>query len=415
MRILFLTNFYPPYELGGQGRSCQQVVQGLQARGHETLVLTSRHGVGETAVIEPDVHRSLFLEMELSPWRHALVFFTSRKYRENHNHLLLKNVLQKFDPDVVFVWGMWNLDRSLAATAEAYCPRRVAYRFAEYWPTLPSQHKMYWEAPGRNIVARWLKQLLGRIAMRILEREEEPPQLAFAHVMCVSEATKNVLLDAGIAVNHAQVIHTGLDVSQYLNDQRDIKSGNDKQRLKLLYAGRLSPDKGVETAIQAIAWLRHQHGLSNIHLGLAGAGAFEYEQHLRNLIAEAQLDDVVTLLGRIPPEEMPALYKQYDVLIVPSIWPEPFARVVLEGMAASLVVVATPSGGTAEIVHEGENGLLFAPGNAADLGEKIAKLTLDSELGWRLAQNGHKTVQENFTVTRMLDGIEAFLKQAAKK
>ncbi len=414
MRILFLTNFYPPYELGGQGRSCQQVVQGLQARGHTTLVLTSRHGVGETAVKDPDVHRSLYLEMELSPWRHAIVFFTSRKSRVKQNHRLLESMLQQFNPDVVFIWGMWNLDRSLAALAEAHCPGRVAYRFAEYWPTLPSQHEMYWQAPGRNLPARLLKQLLGRLALAILKREQEPPPIAFAHVMCVSQATKNVLLEAGVPVDHAQVIRTGLDVSQYLQDQRDIELESGKQCLKLLYAGRLSSDKGVETAIQAMAYLRREHGLNNLHLGLAGAGALEYEQHLRHLIAQEQLEDAVTFLGRVPPEEMPTLYSQYEVLLVPSIWPEPFARVVLEGMAAGLVVVAAPTGGTAEIVRQGENGLLFAPGNAADLADQIAKLTLDAPLRRHLAQNGRKTVQDNFTVTQMLDAIEAFLEQAAK-
>ena len=222
-------------------------------------------------------------------------------------------------------------------------------------------------------------------------------------------------MEAGIPVQHAQVIYTGLDISHYLQDQRGGESENNRQGLKLLYAGRLSADKGVDTAVQAMAHLRREHSVTNIHLGLAGAGEPEYEQHLRRLIVQEQLEDAVTLLGRVPPEAMADLYKQYDVLLVPSIWPEPFARVVLEGMAAGLVVVAAPTGGTAEIVREGENGLLFAPGNAADLAGQIARLVLDAPLRERLAQNGRKTVQDNFTVTQMLAAIEAFLEQAAKK
>jgi glycosyltransferase involved in cell wall biosynthesis len=72
---------------------------------------------------------------------------------------------------------------------------------------------------------------------------------------------------------------------------------------------------------------------------------------------------------------MPGLLRKFDVLVLPSIWPEPFSRAVLEGLVSGLVVVATRSGGTPEIIVDGENGLLFTPNDPEELAKKIARST----------------------------------------
>jgi glycosyltransferase involved in cell wall biosynthesis len=110
---------------------------------------------------------------------------------------------------------------------------------------------------------------------------------------------------------------------------------------------------------------------------------------------------------------MPALLRQFDVLLVPSVWQEPLARMVLEGMAAGLVVIATPTGGTAEVIEDGNNGLFFTPGDGEDLARKIDSLADDPEILPRLAYAGRQTVTERFTATRMMDDIENYLRTVA--
>lgn len=408
MRILFLTNFYPPHEIGGQERSCMQVVEGLKARGHEALVLTSTHGVNGPDARAGDVLRSLYLEMDLTPWRHSIQFFTRRKARERHNLEILKSLVAEYRPDALFMWGMWNLPRSLPVLAEELMPGRVVYRFAEYWPTLPSQHEFYWRATGRRWYSRLLKGALGRVALGMLAREEEAQKLRFDHVICVSAATRDRLVELDVPVAHAEIIHTGLDLEAY--PPPALPTGDD-QPLRLLYAGRLAADKGVETAILAVAVLKSQAGAPPVSLSLAGSGLEDYTARLHALAAEHGLDDRVTFLGWVPNEEMPALMRLHDALLVPSIWPEPFARVVLEGMAAGLVVVATPAGGTGEIVKDGDNGLLFAPGNHLELAEKINCLSVDVELRRGLTKAGWRTIDESFNASRMIDRYESYFQE----
>ena len=412
MRILFLTNFYLIHGSGGEEQSCQQVVEGLKQRGHATLVLTSMHGSNNFPVEADGIYRSLYLEMDLVPLRHSITFFTRRKAREKHNLQVFERVLQQFDPDIIFIWGMWNLPNSLPAFAEARYPHKVVYRFATYWPTLPSQHELYWRSPGQNWYSRLPKRVLGQVALVMLAKEVQQYPLTFKHAICVSAAARNMLVKSGIPVSNARIIYTGLDVNQYLNGEQHLRSHGHRS-LDLLYAGRLTSDKGIDTAIEAMMKLVFDQGQRDIRLSLAGSGSVEYENHLRQLVNRVGLTDYVSFLGWVTPEEMPGLLGKFDVLLLPSIWPEPFSRAVLEGMISGLVVVATRTGGTPEVIVDGENGLLFTPNDPEDLAKKIAHLVDDPESRNQMGYAGMQTILERFTMTKMMDKIESFLQDVA--
>jgi glycosyltransferase involved in cell wall biosynthesis len=106
---------------------------------------------------------------------------------------------------------------------------------------------------------------------------------------------------------------------------------------------------------------------------------------------------------------MPGLLEKYDVLIFPSIYEEPLARMTQEAMAAGLVVVGTTTGGTKEILRDGETGLTFAPEDAEGLADQITQLIGHPEFRTRLSQAGRQTVFEKFTLEKMVADIEAYL------
>ena len=412
MRILFLTNFYPPYEIGGMEQSCQQVVEGLRKRGHHNYVLTSMNGTRNRPVEENGVYRWLYLEMDFEPWVQAFKFFLNREKREKQNLQRFDQLIRDTQPDIIFIWGMWNLPRSLAAFAETQYPDQVIYRFADYWPTLPSQYKLYWQTPGRKWFSRIPKLLMGFLA-RFALAFDHPANLKFEKAICVSAATRDVLVNAGIPISHARIIHTGIDETKYPDGNARTNTDMEDKILKLLFAGRLSADKGVETAIKAMKQIVYEKGKTTVQLSLAGTGSEDYLKRLHNLVSRDRLDDYVKFLGYLPSEEMPDLMKEFDVMLVPSTWEEPFARVVLEGMTAGLVVVATPMGGTKEILRHGENGLLVNPGDANDLAEKIEDLADSPYLRCALSVAGRKTIKEHFTFEIMMDKIESYLCDAA--
>jgi glycosyltransferase involved in cell wall biosynthesis len=196
-----------------------------------------------------------------------------------------------------------------------------------------------------------------------------------------------------------------------LNSQQ--QPGKDDGLINLLYAGRLAADKGIETAIKAMEKLVHGQGKRDIRLSLAGSGSADYENHLRQLVDKAGLTDYVSFLGWVRPADMPGLLSKFDALVLPSIWPEPFSRAILEGMISGLVVLATPTGGTPEIIVEGENGMLFKPNDSEDLAKKIAQLVEDPELHSQIGYAARQTIVERFTMPRMMDEMENYLQEIA--
>jgi glycogen synthase len=406
LRFLFLTNFFPPASMGGYEEWCQEVADGLHERGHQVRVLTSQYG-RDSILSDPDwVFRELHMEMEMASLRNGLSFFTSRRQHEAHSLACLQHHLDAFQPDWVLVWGMWNLPRSLPALAESRMPQRVAYYLGDYWPTLPPQYLNYWQSPAQNwatAVPKWLFSLPARWLLAQTER----PSLTFPHALFCSHFLLKELERQGISFGQTQVVSGAIDTRPYHLQSRQ-KALTDAT-LKLLYVGRLRPDKGVETAVQALAYLIDQLDEQQVHLHIVGQGDPAYELYLRRLVIQAGLTSHVTFVGAVVKDELPQVYQQADVLLFTSIWQEPFGRVIVEAQAAGLAVIGTATGGAAELILDEETGLHFTPGDPAQLARQIQRLRQEPDLYQKLAEAGRAHAISKFDLTRMVAEIEAYL------
>jgi len=399
MRILFLSNFFPPARPGGYTQWCHEVAERLAERGHTIGVLTSRHEQAKAPADEPNIYRLLHLEGDLNYYR-PLHFFTQwkKEYREN---------LAFLEPDLLFVWGMWALSKALPARAEQLLPGRVVYYLSDYWTSALDIHTTYWQSPAQRWPQQVAKRALSKVAMSMLAKEGQP-DLKLQQAICVSARVRDLLVEAGLPVQHARIIYGGTDVERFLSVRaRDYLSGS----LKLLYAGQLVQHKGVHTAIEAMAKLVKEPGVGQIHLTLVGSGHPDYEAFLRDLVMRKGLCDYVTFHKPVSKDEMPALLQQFDILIFPSIYEEPLARMTQEAMVSGLVVVGTTTGGTKEILRDGETGFTFAPEDADSLAEQVARLIIDPDLCSRLAKAGRQMVLENFTLDKMVKEIEVYLQE----
>jgi glycogen synthase len=107
---------------------------------------------------------------------------------------------------------------------------------------------------------------------------------------------------------------------------------------------------------------------------------------------------------------MPTFLAQFHALLLPSEW-DALPRMPMEAMAAGLVVIGTTTGGTGELLVEGETALTFAPGDAPGLARQIERLLDDPALVTRLAKNGRRWIENRFSFSRMVDEIEAVLQE----
>jgi glycogen(starch) synthase len=409
MRILIISAFYPPHVIGGWEQLVQDINSRLRKRGHTTHVLTSDYGLNKQ-ILESGVDRALTLESDL--FRYNPYQFLSYKTRLDTNLKVVQLAINNYEPDIIFIHVMWNLSKGVAWIAEQFCPGRVVYYIANNWPYALDPHTAYWRDNGHNALHRLVKRILSPLPLKVIEHEVKSYKLKFEHVLCVSHALKEDLVKfAGIVPSNIQVISNGVETDLFVPLPESEKSKEQNQSLLLLYAGSLVPHKGVHTAIEAMAILanRSDAEVRHIKLTIAGSGNPDYENYLQRLVEDANLGDRIQFLGRIPREEMPELFQKHDVLIFPSIWEEPLARVMQEAMASGLVVIGTLTGGSGELLVEGETGLTFEPNDLETLVNKIMILSKDPKLYSKLSIMGRERVLLQFNLDRMIDEIENYL------
>ena len=146
------------------------------------------------------------------------------------------------------------------------------------------------------------------------------------------------------------------------------------------FIGRLDPGKGLEALIGAA----HEVEATFVVAGERHTGPAEYEEKIRRLAA-AVPDGRVRLIGRVP--DAGVVLGEVDVLVVPSEM-EPWGRVAAEALLAGVPVIAASSGGLPEIIEDGYNGLLFDPGSASRLAERLRYLLARPDLRRRFGDAG---------------------------
>jgi glycosyltransferase involved in cell wall biosynthesis len=407
MKLLFLTNFYPPLHRGGMELRCQEVVEYLRRRGHTVRVLTSRYGEETVTSKEDHVHRTLHLQANIYNYQ-PVDFFLKRSIQEQANKRALQQILDDFEPDVTFTWGMWNLSRNLPYWVEQLTTGKVAYSIASYWLTKPDAHVQYWRQPAPRQRVKLLKSPLSWLALKWLDLEGYPPPLRLEHVVCCSQYIRDTLIQAGKLSPSASVIYSGINPTPYL-EHAATQHRSTSELLRLVYFGSLLPHKGVHTAIQALGLLKRRGQLNDVHLQIIGSGHPDYEAQLRREIEELGIGNRADFMGQVPRGDLPAILGQYDVFLFCSIWAEPLARTVMEAMAAGLLVIGTEVGGQKEMLFDGENALTFEAENADSLADCISRALAEPALRQRLAHAGQQMVLERFTLERMLKETEAWL------
>jgi glycosyltransferase involved in cell wall biosynthesis len=168
---------------------------------------------------------------------------------------------------------------------------------------------------------------------------------------------------------------------------------------------RLARWKGQHVLLEAMVLNPHMHAV------LVGAPLFgeeQYESELHAFVAAHKLGERVHFLGF--QHDIPACMCAVDAVVHTSITPEPFGRVIVEGMLARRPVVAARAGGVLEIVDDLENGMLCTPGDAHALADTLAELRSNGELREKLVRNGYKTALERFGTQSYVDGVARILK-----
>jgi glycosyltransferase involved in cell wall biosynthesis len=175
----------------------------------------------------------------------------------------------------------------------------------------------------------------------------------------------------------------------------------------LALAGSLNPQKGQDDAIRAAGRLAAAG--RDVHLHLFGTGGRGFTARLKALAQAEGVGGRVHFHGHVG--DVPARMARADAVLVTSRC-EAFGRVTVEAMRAGMPVVGTSSGGTPELVADGQRGLLYPPGDAAALASRIARLMDDPADAARLAAAGRDWALPRFGEAQFADALDAEFSRA---
>ena len=408
MKILTLSNLYPPHYVGGYELRCEVAVKALRARGHTVQVLTSNHGVQnlEPAAVQDGVCRTLRIH---GFFGHPWLGISRLRKLELHNNRVLRESVAAFEPDVVHVWNLGGLSKSLCLTLQQLRVP-VVFDISDHWiaRSLVADVWLDWWNRDQRLLAvrllRWFWVLTGAQGRWSRIAPTNPVSaIRFPRIYFCSRALRELTAAKGYPVQHGEVIYCPVNTERFCGDPIPAS----RPLRKLLSVGRLADDKGVMTALKAMATVQGKFG-GELHV--YGKGDADYTAKLTDFVEQHRLP---VFFHAASAAEMPAVYRAHDALLFTSEWEEPFALTPLEAMASGLPVIGTMTGGSKELFRHGENALTYCAGAADELARRILELDGDAAARAQIAAKGQSEVRDRFAEPIIIDQMERYLLESA--
>jgi glycosyltransferase involved in cell wall biosynthesis len=327
-------------------------------------------------------------------------------------------------------WGFYKIKRPLFASSLYYLTHalRVAkdlklqkcdivhiHNFSQFVPLIRAFN------PKIKIVlhmhCEWLTQLDPTMIKKRLKKTD-------LIIGCSEYITEKIRCRFPEFAQRCQTVFNGADVTVPVKENdHNMPRKNDAEQL--LFVGRVSPEKGVHVLLDALQIVATRIPQTQLKIvGQPGASPQfttavsddpkdsnlwpfyrgNYLLHLRSKLSPS-LASHVSFAGSIPHDQLIHIYRDSDILILPSVIEEPFGMPIIEAMAAGLPVVATRSGGIPEIVLDGETGLLVERDNSSALAQAILRLLLDEDSRKSMGKAAHERAVELFSWEKTVENL----------
>ncbi|WP_336644574.1 glycosyltransferase [Microbacterium sp. USHLN186] len=377
LRILIGCDTFAP-DINGAARFAERLAAGLVQRGHEVHVVAPntayRRTPARTEIIEGEpmtLHRLPALRYLPHDWVRFVWPWRSKHYA--------RKVLDEVQPDVVHIQSHIIIGRGLTRIARE---RGI--------PVIATNHVMAENILDHTTMPKVVDDVVLRLAWADAKR-------TFDMTRAVTTPTRNAadFLERTIDIAGVVPISCGIDRRNY----RPVVGPRERNRI--LFVGRLTGEKQVDVVLRAVQRL---DPALDVHFDIAGGG--DQRKALETLTAQLGIEDRVTFHGLVSDEQLRELYSRASVFAIASI-AELQSIVTMEAMASALPVVGANAVALPHLVHDGENGYLFEPGDVDGLAEKLtAVLTASSEEYERMQRASLDGVAAH-DINRTLDTFEA--------
>ena len=376
MNVLVVSGIWPP-DVGGPASHAPEVADWLVAHGHEVEVAT-------TADRRPDP-------------RPYPVHWASRRLPRGVRHVRAVQLISRAArrADVVYSTGM--VGRSALGAALA---RRPIVQKLTSDPTY--ERSIRYGLFGGDLDSF---QRAGGLRVRTLRAARNFALRRASRILIPSESLRGLAVAWGIRADRIEVLPNPIARPPRLGERDRLRERHGLRGPTVVFAGRLSVQKAVDVALDALT------RLDDVSLVIAGDGPDA--EKLRSLAVDLGLDGRARFLGPQPRETVFELLRAADAVVLSSKW-ENFPHVLVEALAVGTPVISSSAGGVTEIVRDGENGLLVPPEDAPALAAAIRRYFDDEELRERLRTAAPGSVAR-FAPERIYARLVEVLREAARR
>lgn len=400
MKILMLTEYFTPFDFGGSEWSTYYLAKGLAKKKFKVIVLTPNYGgvssfqqLYDFEVVRFPFYKKIKKRKQILPFWHSntlWVVWTS--------FIVLKYCLQN-NVDIIHVSGKYFLpaaiftkiilQKKVVVTLRDYvilCPlgmcllkdRKVCGLLQYFTHDLPTFLNIYQQ--DKNILLKLLI-VLSTIRARVVSYSLKF-LLTFAdYKVALSKIEKNIYVQAGTKGIQVIANPVGFEIGVTF-----------EKKLQIVYAGRLTPGKGVNPLIEAIPSVLKK--FPKLSFVFYGEGFLK--PHLTRRVLELKIANNVKFAGHISHERLLKEINNSQIAVIPSVWPEPFGRIVIESLVVGTPVVVSSHTGVSEQIKDRLWGKIVNP-NAQDLAGGINWTMANVEKLQKNLTDDKKEIKERFS------------------
>lgn len=365
MKILEINKFY--YLKGGSERYLFGLSKILKRKGHDVVVFSMKEDSNL-----PSKYEKYFIDkVDLNKFsiKNIFKFFYNydaiKKLKkiiqdEKPDIAHLHNIAHQFSPAIISVLKKNNIPVVQALhDYKLICPNAILFSKNKVCEKCRGG-KYYNCLANKCMKDSWLKSFLG-MAEAYLHNSVLKSYQNVDMFIAPSKYMKDKCVSFGIPEEKIKVIYNFLDFKDF--DKSEIAELENY----ILFYGRLSGEKGIETVLMAMKNLK-----SDINFKIVGSGP-DYKK-LADKISALDLSKRVEMLGPKYGDELDVIIRKAKAVVIPSLWPENMPYCLLESMASAKVAIVAKSGGMPELIRDRENGFIFEPGNYKKLANIIDNL-----------------------------------------
>lgn len=363
MRIMIVTDQYPPM-VGGVPTVTRGLAVDFANREHQVWVVAPSYGPRDVRRLEHRVRVYRFSSFAWPMYEELRIPFLPI--------LPVRILLKKADPDIIHVHSpavLGNIAQLLAGGL-----RKPVIATNHYLPINMSR-----SLSSDPVIGRHFNNVSYSYLVHFCNRCE--------YVTAPTQTALDLLYEHGLRAP-ARAISNGIDLKKYAPGPRDPhirkQLGLPEDVPLAIHVNRLSEEKRNNVLLDAIPRMH-----TRAHIALVGTGPAEME--LRAQAESLNITDRVSFLGYVRDAELLALRHTADLFVIPS-EADLQSLSTMEAMACGLPVIAANAYALPELVHHGENGFLFQPGNSDELASQLDLLLSDDGLRHKMGEESLKII-----------------------